>query len=137
MDRHHTGKGPAPEYRLSPASAREVAERAGPRRVAPRFLSTDHLSSEAVAAYVDARLPDAGRVRADAHLARCPQCRREVDDQREARRALRGSGPIRMPQELLHRLRSLEQGDVPAPAAPQERSSRWARLLHRFRRRDH
>lgn len=136
MDRHGSGDGPTPEYVLSRDSAREVAQRTGATRDRPDFLSTDHLSTEAAAAYVDLRLPSAGKVRADAHLARCPQCRREVADQRVARHALRDSGPIQMPRELLERLRSLE--DAPRPEPEQfpttEPGSPWTRLLRRLRR---
>ena len=107
MDRHLHGRGPGPEFTLSFDSARKVVDRTGPPRARESFLSTDHLATEAAAAYVDGRLPPSGQSRADAHLARCPHCRREVEVQREARRALRGSGPIQMPRELLERLRSL------------------------------
>lgn len=135
MNRQQSGEGPAPEYRLSPDAARTVADRTPPPRTGYRFLSTDHLSTEAAAAYVDGRLPAAGQVRADAHLERCPQCRREVSDQRDARRALRGSGPIQMPGDLRERLRLLgdglvsDNGRAPGP----EPDSSWSRLLRRLR----
>lgn len=138
MDRHNTGRQPTSEYTLSHAAAREVVDRAGPPRPRPHFLSTDHLSAEAVAAYVDGRLPNAGRVRADAHLPLCPQCSREVDEQRDVRHALRGSGPIRMPQDLLQRLRSLDQTPPPPPVDRRDgRGTGWSRLLHRLRRFGH
>ncbi|AWH95796.1 anti-sigma factor family protein [Dietzia psychralcaliphila] len=135
MDRHHSGGGSTPEYRLSRDSVREVAERTPPPRSEPRFLSTDHLSTEAAAAYVDGCLPPAGQVRADAHLGLCPQCRREVTEQQDARRALRGSGPIHMPGDLRERLRLLgEGGDPELPPAPVPPSgNRWSRLLRRLR----
>lgn len=142
MDRYGSDDGPTPEYRLSRDAAREVARGTGATRDRPDFLSTDHLSTEAAAAYVDGRLPNTGQVRADAHLARCPQCRREVTDQREARRALRGSGPIQMPRELLERLRSLEDEPRPGPGQPGPGTPAgtapgdpWTRLLRRLRRR--
>lgn len=156
MDERHSGRQPAPEFTLSEDAARRVADRTGPPRPRRTFLSTDHLSTEAAAAYVDGRLPPAGQNRADAHLALCDQCRREVDDQREARRALRGSGPIRMPSDLRDRLRSLEdegrraEADRRGEMAPQrapghpeaasvqpERGGPWARLLRRLRRPGH
>lgn len=132
MDRSRRGQDHSPEYRLSSEAAREVGGRAEPPSAERHFLSTDHLSTEAAAAYVDDGLPPTGRNRADAHLARCPQCRREVADQREARRALRGSGPIRMPQDLRDRLRSI--GDEPPteraePAGGDDVLSRLIRWL--------
>ncbi|MFN3339932.1 MAG: anti-sigma factor family protein [Dietzia sp.] len=135
MDRHHSGRESAPEFRLSRDSVREVAGRTPPPRTEPRFLSTDHLSTEAAAAYVDGCLPPAGQVRADSHLALCPQCRREVTEQQDARRALRGSGPIHMPGDLRERLRLLGEGAAPEP--PQDPAppsgNRWSRLLRRLR----
>lgn len=135
MDRHHAGRDSAPEYRLSHDSAREVAGRTGPPRSVPRFLSTEHLSTEAAAAYVDSRLPAAGKNRADAHLQQCPQCRREVADQHAARHALRRSGPIHMPRHLHDRLRSLGDGPVPEHEKGDDRESRspWSGLLRRLR----
>lgn len=151
MERRHGERGPAPEFRLSPTSADEVVGRTGPPRAREHFLSTDHLSTEAAAAYVDGRLPHAGQLRADAHLERCADCRREVDHQREARHVLRGSGPIHMPRDLLERLRNLGDADtttsvppgapggtppaVDAPASPFPPRTPWERLLRRVWRR--
>lgn len=137
MDRHRDGGETAPEYRLSSESARELASRAGPPPGERRFLSTDHLSTEAAAAYADGRLPATGQSRADAHLARCPQCRREVADQRDARHALRGSGPIHMPQELRDRLHLLGDRPILDPAESREPESLWVRLRRRLRGHDH
>lgn len=149
MDRRQSRREAVPEFKISQQSAREVSDKAGPPRQRRNFLSTDHLSTEAAAAYVDSRLPQAGEARAEAHLALCEQCRREVEDQREARTALRGSGPIHMPSELRDKLRSLESLDVEAragwkdrfPDASQPRNSAratdeegpWVRLLRRLR----
>lgn len=153
MERRQPGGDCAPEFQLSRETARQVADRTGPPRPRRTFLSTDHLSTEAAAAYVDGRLPQAGQVRADAHLELCDQCRREVDDQREARRALRGSGPIRMPSDLRDRLRGLEApdapGNSPGDGPPGGRAqaqgnthrsdsgSPWSRLMRRLRRPGH
>ena len=139
MDRHQSGHGSSPEYRLSLDSVREVAARTPPPRTQYHFLSTDHLSTEAAAAYVDGNLPPAGQSRADAHLSRCPQCRREVADQQDARRALRGSGPIQMPRDRRERLRMLGEGSVPEPNPEPAREpvprpgAPWSRLLRRLR----
>ena len=69
---------------------------------APRqFGSTEHLSIEAIAAFVDGELRMTAHLRAAHHLSLCPQCVAEVEGQRQARAALRDSRPIRVPTELL------------------------------------
>ena len=69
----------------------------GPRQ----FGSTEHLSTEAIAAYVDGELRMNAHLRAAHHLSLCPQCASEVDAQRQARAALRDSRPIAIPSSLL------------------------------------
>ncbi|AZB38790.1 RNA polymerase subunit sigma-70 [Mycobacterium avium subsp. paratuberculosis] len=65
---------------------------------APRqFGSTEHLSVEAIAAFVDGELRMNAHLRAAHHLSQCAQCAAEVDDQSRARAALRDSRPIRIP----------------------------------------
>jgi hypothetical protein len=66
-----------------------------------RFGSTEHLSIEAIAAFVDGELRMNAHLRAAHHLSLCPQCAAEVDDHSRARAALRDSHPIRMPSSLL------------------------------------
>ena len=69
---------------------------------APRqFGSTEHLSTEAIAAFVDGELRMNAHLRAAHHLSLCPQCAAEVEDQSRARAALRDSSPIRIPSTLL------------------------------------
>ncbi|OBH10442.1 anti-sigma E factor RseA [Mycobacterium sp. E1747] len=69
---------------------------------APRqFGSTEHLSVEAIAAFVDGELRMNAHLRAAHHLSLCPQCAAEVDGQTRARAALRDSHPIRIPSALL------------------------------------
>lgn len=69
---------------------------------APRqFSSTDHLSMEAIAAYVDGELPMKAHLRAASHLTVCQQCAAEVDAQGQARAALRDSRPVTMPSTLM------------------------------------
>ncbi|OBI29902.1 RNA polymerase subunit sigma-70 [Mycobacterium sp. E1386] len=69
---------------------------------APRqFGSTEHLSVEAIAAFVDGELRMNAHLRAAHHLSLCPECAAEVDDQSHARAALRDSHPIRIPSSLL------------------------------------
>ncbi|GAB7068927.1 RNA polymerase subunit sigma-70 [Mycobacterium hodleri] len=69
----------------------------GPRR----FGSTEHLSTEAIAAFVDGELRMSAHLRAAHHMSMCPQCSAEVDAQGQARSALRDSCPIRIPSSLL------------------------------------
>jgi hypothetical protein len=69
----------------------------GPRQ----FGSTEHLSTEAVAAFVEGELRMTAHLRAAHHLSLCPQCAAEVEAQRQARSALRDSCPIVVPSSLL------------------------------------
>ena len=66
-----------------------------------RFRSTEHLSVEAIAAFVDNELRMSAYMRAAHHLSLCPECAAEVDEQSRARAALRDSNPIRIPSNLL------------------------------------
>ncbi|MFD4367889.1 zf-HC2 domain-containing protein [Rhodococcus sp. NPDC058521] len=66
-----------------------------------QFGSTEHLASEAIAAYVDGELRMSAYLRAAHHLSMCPECAHEVESQQQARRALRGSGEVTMPLSLL------------------------------------
>jgi hypothetical protein len=66
-----------------------------------RFRSTEHLSIEAIAAFVDGELRMNAHLRAAHHLSLCPECAAEVEDQGRARAALRDSQPIRIPSNLL------------------------------------
>jgi anti-sigma factor ChrR (cupin superfamily) len=72
---------------------------------APRqFGSTEHLSTEAIAAFVDGELRMNAHLRAAHHISLCQQCAFEVDGQSRARAALRDSCPIRIPSTLLDML---------------------------------
>ena len=77
--------------------ASQSDEPVGPRQ----FGSTEHLSTEAVAAFVDGELRMSAHLRAAHHLSLCPQCATEVEAQRQARSALRDSCPIVVPSSLL------------------------------------
>jgi hypothetical protein len=84
---------------------------------APRqFSSTDHLSSEAVAAYVDGELPMKAHLRAGSHISLCQQCAAEVDAQGQAREALRDSRPVTMPSTLMGLLSQIPQSTPEDPA---------------------
>lgn len=83
---------------------------------APRqFSSTDHLSIEAVAAYVDGELPMKAYLRAGSHLSQCQQCAAEVDAQGQARAALRDSRPVTMPSALMGLLSQIPQSSPQEP----------------------
>jgi anti-sigma factor ChrR (cupin superfamily) len=90
---------------------------------APRqFGSTEHLSIEAIAAYVDGELRMKSYLRAAHHLSLCPECAAEVEGQAQARTALRDSLPIDMPSSLLGLLSQIPQSTPDEPAGPQRRS---------------
>ena len=90
---------------------------------APRqFSSTDHLSIEAVAAYVDdGELPMKAHLRAGSHLSLCPQCAAEVDAQGQARAALRESRPVTMPSTLMGLLSQIPQSTPEEPCSGRRR----------------
>jgi anti-sigma factor RsiW len=78
----------------------------------------DHLSSDAIVAYVDDELAAGPHMRATRHLSRCPECAAQVVAQGQARAALRTAGCPSLPSSLLSSLRSIPQdADLPAPPA--------------------
>ncbi|MBB3605792.1 hypothetical protein FHT40_005479 [Mycolicibacterium sp. BK556] len=86
---------------------------------APRqFGSTEHLSSEAIAAYVDGELRMNAHLRAAHHLSLCAECAAEVEGQTQARTALRDSMPISMPSSLLGLLSQIPQSAPDEPVGP-------------------
>lgn len=101
----------------------------GPRR----FGSTEHLSIEAVAAFVDGELTMKSHLRAATHLSLCPQCAAEVEAQGQARRALRESCPIVVPTALLGMLSQIPHHPPPEPPAETE-SPKFADESERARR---
>lgn len=94
----------------SPFAAQSDAPVGTPRQ----FGSTEHLSTEAIAAFVDGELRMNAHLRAAHHLSLCPQCTGEVDGQRQARAALRDSCPIRVPTELLGTLARIPHQSDPS-----------------------
>jgi hypothetical protein len=101
----------------SPFASQSDAPVGAPRQ----FGSTEHLSTEAIAAFVDGELRMTAHLRAGHHLSVCPQCAAEVDGQRQARAALRDSRPIAIPTTLLGALSQIPlQSDDPAddPSSP-------------------
>ena len=86
----------------------------GPRQ----FGSTEHLSTEAIAAFADGELRMAAHLRAAHHMSLCQECAMEVDAQRQAREALRDSCPVSMPSSLLGLLSQIPDrtpDDAPEP----------------------
>jgi hypothetical protein len=89
---------------------------------APRqFNSTEHLSTEAVAAFVDGELRMKAHLRAGHHLSLCHQCAAEVEAQGQARTALRDSRPVSMPSTLMGLLSQIPQSTPEETTPPQPR----------------
>ncbi|KXW59478.1 RNA polymerase subunit sigma-70 [Mycolicibacterium phlei DSM 43072] len=83
----------------------------GPRQ----FGSTEHLSIEAIAAFVDGELRLTPHLRAANHLSLCSECAAEVEAQRQARAALRESRPVAAPSSLLGLLSEIPRQAPPEP----------------------
>lgn len=78
----------------------------------------DHLSSDAIVAYVDHELAAGPHARATRHLAECSECAAQVHAQGQARSALRGASAPSLPSSLLSNLRSIPQvAELPEPPA--------------------
>jgi hypothetical protein len=101
----------------------------GPRQ----FGSTEHLSIEAVAAFVDGELRMTAHLRAAHHLSLCQECAGEVEAQRQARAALRDSGSIAIPTSLLGMLSQIPHAP-PEPPDPADQPQ-FADGTPRYRRR--
>lgn len=112
--------------------ASQSDEPVGPRQ----FGSTEHLSIEAVAAFVDGELRMKAHLRAAHHLSLCPQCATEVEAQRRARAALRDSHPIAIPTALLGQLSQipLRTTDEPAQPTPDQQLAGGVQRARRKRR---
>jgi hypothetical protein len=100
----------------------------GPRQ----FGSTEHLSIEAVAAFVDGELRMTAHLRAAHHLSLCQECATEVEAQRQARAALRDSGSIAIPTSLLGLLSQIPHAP-PSPPDPADQPQ-FADGTPRYRR---
>jgi|SwirhirootsSR3_FD_contig_61_1517745_length_901_multi_2_in_0_out_0_2 anti-sigma factor RsiW len=75
----------------------------------------NHLNLDAIVAFADGEMPMVSFQRAAAHVARCPQCENEVNQQIAARSWLRSAEAPAMPLSLLDSLRSIP---VAMPAEP-------------------
>jgi anti-sigma factor RsiW len=74
----------------------------------------DHLNLDAIVAFADGEMPLVAYQRAAAHIARCPECECEVNQQMAARSCLRAARAPSMPPSLLDSLKSIP---VAVPAA--------------------
>jgi len=77
----------------------------------------DHLSAEAVAAYVDGELAERPYHRATRHLVECAECAAQVVAQGQARAALRSARCPSLPSSLMSTLRSIPR-DTELPGPP-------------------
>lgn len=77
----------------------------------------DHLSPEAVVAFVDDELDDGPFLRASRHLDSCGECATQVAAQGQARSALRSAECPSLPSSLMSSLFSIPQ-DTELPGAP-------------------
>ena len=102
-----------------------------PRR---KFGSTEHLASEAIAAFVDGELRINAYLRAAHHLAMCPECAAEVEAQQQARGMLRRSGDVSMPKSLLGTLSQIPTGEFPLCRTDFSSSTESKRWLPRWRK---
>ena len=94
-----------------------------------RFGSTEHLASEAIAAFVDNELRTGAFMRAASHLSLCPECSADVDAQRQARIELRRAADVAMPASLLGALSAIPHSDFAAYRADMNltfESRRWS-----------
>ena len=82
-------------------------------RRSPRFHSTEHLASEAVAAYVDGELRMNPYLRAAQHISACPECAAEVEAQQQARIALRHATQVSIPTGLHDSLSRIPLAEPP------------------------
>ena len=77
----------------------------------------DHLNLDAIVAFADGEMSMVAFQRAAAHVARCPQCEHEVNQQIAARSWLRSAEAPAMPLSLLDSLRSIPVAMPAEPAA--------------------
>lgn len=73
------------------------------------FCSTDHLSDDAVVAFVDEVLPRHVQIRVERHIAQCPDCCALVIAQREASETLKAADQVGTPLYLREKLAQIPQ----------------------------
>lgn len=87
---------------------------------AQEFASVDHLSSDAVAMFVDNELTTGAMHRARLHLVHCAECRDEITQQRDTVDYLRSeckNEQVTAPTDLKDKLMSLANECSPGPGA--------------------
>lgn len=94
----------------------------GADSAARAFWSVDHVAFEAVAAYADGNLGEKAAARAREHFRACQECSEQLQAQLQARAALRQSGCVQVPTDLLGALYAIP--------------SRTAIPTHKFRAND-
>ncbi|MDO4910497.1 MAG: anti-sigma factor [Corynebacterium sp.] len=108
-----------------------------------KFCPSEHLSTEAIAAFVDGELPHVAMHRARVHLVHCKECAHEVRVQREASARLReGDGAVpSIPEHLMSRLTSMAEWCPSGPGVedtanprPQSFLDKMDLLYHAVRR---
>lgn len=102
-------------HQAQPRRPSTWAERA--RQASEAFNGAEHLTTEAVVAFVDAELSPGAHERAAGHVARCAACAEEVSAQRQARAAVRSAAPPCVPASLLGALRGIPQEASDSPSA--------------------
>jgi hypothetical protein len=110
--------------------AQFASQNDAPIGAARQFGSTEHLSTEAIAAYVDGELRMNAHLRAAHHISMCAECAADVDGHRRAREALRDSHPIKIPSTLLGLLSQIPHCPPDDDAAAQQ-GGQWGPLRER------
>lgn len=101
-----------------------------------QFSSTDHLSPEAVAAFVDGELSDSARRRAQGHIAQCAECHEEVVAQHQASqrmRFLRSDDNVKAPNSLVEKITNMCEDATPAGEEKHRAREKVADALRRIR----
>ncbi|WP_080795576.1 hypothetical protein [Corynebacterium pacaense] len=114
-----TGKKPdTGRIRKVKALGGSVRDRA--RKKTTDFASVEHLSSDAVAGFVDNELSRGAMHRARIHLVHCGECREEISRQRDTSEYLRAeclSEEVSAPKDLMAKLAGIANDCAPGPGA--------------------
>lgn len=96
-----------------------------------QFSSTDHLSLEAIAGFVDNELSPSAMHRARIHLVHCPECRAEIAAQCSAASALQSSdvSGLQAPAGLIDRLKGLTDSCPEGPSAEESSFQKPASII--------